>query len=109
MQSLKEEKKRIEAELENLTDEIAAWKWILGDQAAIAEREPRIQAITNRLTEPGPGLLQEKLDELRDLAMRHIDQMRHLLTKPENVHEARVVFAERVGTFTLFPVSDSRE
>ncbi len=109
LRSLKEEKQRIEAELKNLTDAIATGNGSLAIRAAIAEREPRLQAITDRLTEPGPGSLQEKLEELRTLAVAHLTNMRRLLAKPENVHEARAVLAERVGTFTLSPVSDSGE
>ena len=59
------------------------------------------------LVKPGPGSLQEKLDELRNLALARLTEMRRLLAKPKNVHEARALLAERVGKFTLAPVSDS--
>ena len=39
----------------------------------------------------------------------HLTEMRHLLAKPENLDEARALIAERVGKFTLLPVSDSGE
>src|SRR5260370_34326574 len=74
-----------------------------------ADREDRIRAITNRLIEPGPGSLQEKLGELRSLAVTRLTEMRRLLAKPKNVHEARALLAERVAKFTLFPSSYSAE
>jgi site-specific DNA recombinase len=109
LRNLKEEKQRIEGELRNLVESIAVGNGSPAIMAAITERENRIRAITNLLVEPGPGSLQEKLEELRTLAVRHLTEMRCLLAKPENVHEARAVLAERVGTFTLSPVSDSGE
>lgn len=65
-------------------------------------------AITNQLVEPRRGSLKVrfaagKAGELRDLAMRHLSEMRRLLAKPENIGEARAVLAERVGSFTLSP------
>ena len=53
--------------------------------------------------------MQEKLDELRSLAVARLAEMRSLLAKPKNVHEARALLAERVGKFTLLPASDSGE
>ena len=41
--------------------------------------------------------------------MTRLTEMRRLLAKPKNVHEARALLAERVGKFTLLPVFDSAE
>jgi hypothetical protein len=68
---------------------------------AIAEREVRLRAITDRLIEPGPDSLQEKLDELRDLAVSRLGELRTLLADPSAIHEARALLAEKVGKFTL--------
>jgi hypothetical protein len=68
---------------------------------AIAEREIRIRAITDKLIEPGPDSLQEKLDELRTLAVSNLTHLRELLANPSEIREARAFLAERVGTFTL--------
>ena len=109
LRSLKEEKQRIDGELRNLVEAIAAGNGSPAIMAAITERENRIRAITNQLVEPGPDSLQEKLDELRAIAMKHLAEIRCLLEKPENIHEARAAFAEMFGTFTLSPISDSGE
>lgn len=99
----------IEGELRNLAEVISSGNRSPTVIAAIDEREARIRSITNQLVEPGPGSLEEKLDELRDLALTHLDQMRLLLGNPGNVHEARALLAERVGCFTLSRVTDSGE
>ena len=83
--------------------------WADRNVASINQREDRIPAITNLLVEPGPGSLQQRLDELRKLALEHLNQMRRLLAKPENVNEARAVNAERLGTFTLYPGEEAGE
>jgi len=69
--------------------------------AAIAEREARIRAITDKLVEPGPGSLQEKLDELRTLAISRLTRLREMLSNPSAIHEARALLAEQVGKLTL--------
>jgi len=104
---LKEEKQRIEGGLHNLVEVIAVGKGSPAVMAAINERENRIRAITNQLLEPGPGSLQEKLDELRAVARKHLAEILRLLAKPENVHEARAAIAEMFGTFTLSPLTNS--
>ena len=109
LRNLKEEKQRIEMELRNLVEAIAAGNGSPAIMAAITERENRMRAITNQLLEPGPGSLQEKLDELRAIAKKHLAEIRHLLAKPENIHEARAALAEMFGTFKLSPISDSGE
>jgi len=109
LRSLKEEKQRIEGELRNLVEAIAVGNGSPAIMVAITERENRIRAITNQLLEQGPGSLQEKLEELRAIAMKHLTETRRLLAKPENIHEARAALAEMFGTFTLSPISDSGE
>ena len=109
LRSLREEKQRIEGELKNLVEVISSGHPSPTVIAAIDEREARLRAITNQLVEPGPGSLEEKLEELRTLALAHLTEMRRLFAKPENVHEARALLAERVGFFTLSPVSDFGE
>jgi hypothetical protein len=68
---------------------------------AIAVREARIRAITDKLIEPGPDSLQEKLGELRSVAVSNLTRLRELLASPSEIHEARAFLAERVGKFTL--------
>jgi len=69
--------------------------------SAITEREARIRVITDKLVEPGPGSLQEKLEELRRFAVERLTQLRGLLTNPSAIHQARALLAEQVGKFTL--------
>ena len=76
---------------------------------AIAEREARIRAIMDKLIEPGPDSLQEKLDELRALAVSDLSRLRELLANPSEIHEARAFLAERVGKFTLQRVRSNGE
>ena len=59
--------------------------------------------------EPGPGSLNQKLDELRTFAVSRLTDLRRLLSKPESVHEARALLAEKFGKFTQLPVTDSGE
>jgi hypothetical protein len=101
-----EEKHRIEVELKRLVDSIAARSASPSIMAAIGEREARIRVITNKLVEPGPGSFQEKLDELRTLAMSRLTRLSELLTDPSAIHEARALLAEQVGKFTLHRVQE---
>jgi site-specific DNA recombinase len=101
LRELGEEKHRIEAELKRLVDMIAAGTASSTVMSAITEREARIRVITDKLIEPGPDSLQEKLQELRTLAVERLTQLRGLLTNPSAIHEARALLAEQVGKFTL--------
>jgi hypothetical protein len=76
---------------------------------AISEREARIRAIADKLIEPGPDSLQEKLDDLRALAVSDLAHLRELLANPSEIHEARAFLAERVGKFTLQRVESNGE
>ena len=77
--------------------------------AAIAEREARLRATTDQLQEPGPGSLQEELEELRTFAVARLTRLRELLTNPAAIHEARALMAEQIGKFTLRRVSEGGE
>jgi hypothetical protein len=49
-----------------------------------------------------PGLIRwKKLDELRNLDVSRLTQLRELLANPSAIHEARSLLAEQVGKFTL--------
>jgi len=67
LESLRDEKRRIEVELKRLVDTIAVGNSSATVMAAINEREARLREITNQVIEPGPESLQEKLEELRTL------------------------------------------
>jgi hypothetical protein len=75
--------------------------------AAIAEREARLREITNQVIEPGPGSLQEKLDDLRTFAASRLTRLRELLANPKAIHEARALLAEQIGKFTLERVEEN--
>jgi hypothetical protein len=76
---------------------------------AIGERERELQAITNKLIEPGPGSLRATLDELRTFAVSRLTRIRELISHPECVDLARAVLAEYFGTFTLEPTIQDGE
>jgi hypothetical protein len=102
----REERRRIEGELQRLVESIAKGYGSSAIVAAINEREARLCAITDNLIEPGPGSLEEKLDELRTFALRRLTKLRNLLVAPGAIHEARALLAEQVGKLTLEPVTD---
>ena len=74
--ALRKEKKRIESEIANLVESIAAGKGSASVMAVIADREEKIREITDRLTEPGPESFQEKLDDLRRFALQRLSYHR---------------------------------
>ena len=76
---------------------------------AIGERERELQAITNKLLEPGPGTLRATLDELRTFAVSRLTKIRELISHPESIDLARAVLAEHFGTFTLEPTIQDGE
>ena len=104
---MQDEKKQHETEIARLVEAIATGKGGPSLTEAIAEREKKIQRITDRLAEPGPGSLHERLEALRTFAVSRLADLRRLLSKPESVHEARALLAEQFGKFILFPVADS--
>jgi site-specific DNA recombinase len=107
LKKLREEKQRIESELKRLVETIAVGTSSTTVMSAIAERESRLRAITDRLVEPGPDSLEEEVEELRTLAVDRLTQLRALLTNPSAIHEARAVLADQVGKFTLERVQES--
>ena len=50
---------------------------------------------------PGPESLDEKLKELRTIAVSRLTRLRELLANPEAIHEARALLSEQVGKFTI--------
>ena len=50
--------------------------------AAINDREAGLREILNQVIEPGPGSLQEKLEELRTFAVSRLTRLRELLGEP---------------------------
>jgi hypothetical protein len=92
--------------LKCLVEMIATGSGSQSVMAAIAEREARLREITNQTVEPGPGSLQEKLDELRAFAISRLDRLPDVLADPKAIHEARALLAEQVGKFTLERVSE---
>jgi hypothetical protein len=104
---LREEKRQHETEIARLVEAIATGRGSSSLTEAIAEREKKIRQITDRLVEPGRGSLQEKLDELRTFAVSRLTDLRRLLSKPANVHEARALLAEQFRKFTLSPIVDA--
>ena len=101
LKALRDEKQQIEMELKRLVEIIAVGNGSTTVMAAITEREARLREIANQVIEPGPGSLQEKLDELRTFAVSRLTRLKELLTKPTTIHEARAVLAEQIGKFTL--------
>ncbi|PYT94785.1 MAG: hypothetical protein DMG36_03580, partial [Acidobacteria bacterium] len=78
LKALRDERQRIEAELRRLVESIAVGNGSPTVMAAIAEREARLREIMNQVIEPGPGLLQEKLEELRTFAVSRLTRLREL-------------------------------
>jgi hypothetical protein len=101
LHALRDEKRRIEVELKRLVEMIAVGNGSTSIMAAISEREARLREILNQAVEPGPGSVQEKLDELRTFAVSRLTHLRDLLANPTAVHEARALLAEQIGKFTL--------
>jgi hypothetical protein len=100
---LKARKRELECEIERLIHAIAMGEESQLFTAAIGGRERDLQSITNKLLEPHPKSIQIKLDELRTFASSRLTDLRGLLSKPHNIHEARASLAEYIGKITLFP------
>ena len=99
-------KQRIEMELKRLVEMIATGTASPTVMGAITEREARLRGIANQTIEPGPGSVQEKLDELRAFAISRLDRLRDVLANPEAIHEARALLAEQIGKFTMERVAE---
>jgi len=109
LERMRQRKQQLEAELARLVNAIAEGQSSKCIMEAISERERELQAITNKLLEPGPGSLQATLDELRDLAISRLAKIRELITHPDSIDLARAVVAEHFGTFTLEPTVQGGE
>jgi site-specific DNA recombinase len=106
--ALRDEKQRIESEIANLVESIAAGKGSASVMSAIVDREDKIRAITDRLIDPGPESFQEKLDDLRTFALQRLSNLRDLLGRTDVTQEARALLAEQFGKFTLNRVKDAQ-
>jgi site-specific DNA recombinase len=103
LERMRQRKLQLEAELARLVNAIAEGQPSQSFMTAIGERERELQAITNKLLEPGPGSLRATLDELRTFAVSRLTKIRELISDPESIDLARAVLAEHFGTFTLEP------
>jgi len=106
---MRKRKLQLEAELARLVNAIAEGQPSQSVMTAIGERERELQAITNKLLEPGPGSLRATLDELRTFAVSRLTKIRELISHPESMDLARAVLAEHFGTFTLEPTIQDGE
>ena len=109
LERMRQRKLQLEAELARLVNAIADGQPSQIFMTAIGERERELQAITNRLLEPGPGTLRATLDELRTFAVSRLTKIRELISHPESIDLARAVLAEHFGTFTLEPTIQDGE
>ena len=109
LERMRQRKLQLESELARLVNAIAEGQSSKSIMEAISERERELQAITNKLLEPGPGSLQATLDELRDFAISRLAKIRELITHPDSIDLARAVLAEHFGTFTLEPTVQDGE
>jgi site-specific DNA recombinase len=107
--SMRQRKLQLEAELARLVNAIAEGQPSQSFMTAIGEREKELQAITNKLLDPGPGSLSATLDELRTFAVSRLTKIRELISHPESIDLARAVLAEHFGTFTLEPTIQNGE
>ena len=109
LERMRQRKLQLEAELAPLVNAIAEGQPSQSFMTAIGERERELQAITNKLPEPGPGSLSAMLDELRTFAVSRLTEIRELISDPESIELARAVLAEHFGTFTLEPTVQDGE
>ena len=103
LSKMHERKHQLETEIARLVKAIADGNGSLSMAAAIGEREKEMRAITDDLLERHPSSIRVKLDELRTFALSRLTDLRRLLAKPENIHEARVLLADQIGKITLVP------
>jgi hypothetical protein len=100
---MRQRKLQLEAELLQLVNAIAEGHPSQSFMAAIGERERELQAITNKLLEPGPGSLRATLDELRCFAVSRLAKNSRANLASESIDLAREVLTEDFRTFTLEP------
>jgi len=109
LERMRQRKLQLESELARLVNAIAEGQPSQSFMTAIGERERELQAITNKLLEPGPGSLRATLDELRTFAVSRLTKIRELISHPESIDLARAMLAEHFGTFTLEPTIQGGE
>jgi hypothetical protein len=109
LEQTRQRKRRIEEELDRLVDAIASGQPSKSLMSAIGEREEELRTITDRLLEPGPASLSEKLEVLKTLAVSRLTNLRKLISHPESVDKARAALAEHFGRFILDPTKQPGE
>jgi site-specific DNA recombinase len=103
MVGLRARKQELECEINHLVDAIANGEQSKALTSAIADRERELRTVTIKLIEPHSKSVQVKVDELRTFVLSRLADLRALLSRPHNVHEARASLAECVGKLTLVP------
>ena len=103
LEALRDRKLELEIEISRLVRALAAGHAPVSITSAIGEREDELKAITDKLLGLRPSSLGTKVNELRSFAMAQLSDLRLLLAKPANVHEARALLAEQFGKITLEP------
>src|SRR4029077_12073595 len=101
-----ERERQLETEIARLVNSIAGGCRSESIMAAIGERERELRTMTDDLLEKRPTSIQVKLDEWRTFAVDQLTELRQLLARPENVHEARALLARQIGPITLIPTGD---
>jgi site-specific DNA recombinase len=103
LSKMSERKRQLEIEIARLVRAIADGNGSQSLTSAIGEREKEMRAITDSLLERHPNSIRGELDELRTFAVSRLTDLRRLLAKPENIHEARAMLANQIGNITLVP------
>jgi site-specific DNA recombinase len=103
LSKMHERKHQLETEIARLVKALADGNGTQSVTSAIGEREKELRAITDSLLERHPNSIRAKLDELRTFAVSRLTNLRRLLAKPENIHEARALLADQIGKITLVP------
>ena len=103
LEALRNRKLQLENEISRLVRALAVGHAPVSITSAIGERENELKAITDKLLGPRPSSLGTKVNELRSFAVAQLSDLRRLLAKPANIHEARALLAEQFGKITLEP------
>jgi site-specific DNA recombinase len=103
LSKMRQRKHQLETEIARLVKSIADGNGTQSLTSAIGERENEMRAITDSLLDRHPNSVRAKLDELRTFAVSRLTDLRRLLAKPENIHEARALLANQIGKITLVP------
>lgn len=106
LSQMRERKQQLETEIARLIRAIADGSGSESIMAAIGERERELKAITDDFLERRPTSIQAKLGELRKFAVGEMSELRQLLSRPENLQEARALLAQQIGPITLIPTQE---